>query len=98
MESPPYRGEVRRQDKMRLAFAARTATSSPLPGGGAAARQNEVGLAARTAASSRAPAPAPPSLHCDHDALHVKNCAKKVPRLVTRAQEGEFYDDEIEVQ
>ena len=37
---------------------------SPLPGGpyrGSAARQNEVDLAARAAASCRAPAPAPPS-------------------------------------
>jgi hypothetical protein len=38
--------------------------SPPSPGGphrGSAARQNEVGLAARAAPSCRAPAPAPPS-------------------------------------
>src|SRR5262245_12164681 len=79
---------------------------SPLPGGGhyrrSAARQNEVGLAARAAASCRAPSRAPPSCI----AIAMRPCsrsslcdyAKNVYNLVTRRREGMFYPDEIEIQ
>src|SRR5262249_5921832 len=98
MESPPYRGEVRRQDKMRLAFAARTAASPP-PYLEEVRRQDKMRSASRLVPPPH-PAHPPRRLHL---ALRSRcapclNCAKKAPSLVTRAQEGEFYDDEIEVQ
>src|SRR6516164_3102283 len=77
---------------------------SPLPGGpyrGSAARQNEVGLAARAAASCRAPAPAPPSCI----AITMRSMQPILPlrtvqkiKLVTRRQGRAFYPDEIEIQ
>src|SRR6516162_7535788 len=62
---PPHRQKsfLTKFPGMRLGRKFET-KKSPLPGGpyrGSAARQNEVGLAARAAPSCRAPAPAPPS-------------------------------------
>src|SRR6516162_9538635 len=65
---------------------------------GSAARQNEVGLAARAAASCRAPVPAPPS--CIAIAMRSMQPPPftTVQERCTRPRGGTFYPDEIDIQ